>query len=317
MDSDNQSQMDLLMNEEEPDDLLDWWYTKEGWDDWSSDEGFTEEEEVRKYENTACKVYKGLQLFVKLFGDRAEKLQKYIDDLRNIADGVDRFHKGATIASITGGAVSAAGGIATITGLILAPFTFGASIIVTAVGLGVATAGGLTSASATISDSVNTSIDRSKVEAIIEGYQKDIKDVAECLNFINTGIKNIEKLNYSRIKDSLKTMASPSTQNMLQAGARASKGLANIADIVRVVQLAQVAGGAVRAVRIAGVATGILAGLFLGLDVFFIAKDSIDLHKGAKTEFAIKVREVANELQEGLSELSQIQKEFEKSMQLA
>ncbi|KAG2463104.1 APOL3 protein, partial [Polypterus senegalus] len=148
-------------------------------------------------------------------------------------------------------------------------------------------------------------MDRKKVEAIIEGYQEHIKDVAECMDFVNTGIENINKLK-----------SSPEIQNMFQAGARASKGFTNIVEIVRVVQLAQVAGGAVRAVRIAGVATGILAGLFLGLDVFFIAKDSMDLHKGAKTEFAKKVREVADELQEGLLQLSKIRDELEISMEL-
>ncbi|XP_028649383.1 apolipoprotein L3-like [Erpetoichthys calabaricus] len=286
-------------------DLYEWWDTKKGSANFGSNEGSNKKKAVSEYEDTTYDVYKALLLFVRLFGDRAETLQKYIDDLRSIADGVDKFHKGATIASIAGGAVSAAGGITTIVGLILAPFTFGASIIVTAVGLGVATAGGLSSASATISDTVNTSIDRKKVEAIIEGYQKDIKDVAECMDFVNTGIENINQMK-----------SSPEIQNMFQAGCRASKGFANIAEIVRVVQLAQVAGGAVRAVRIAGVATGILAGLFLGLDVFFIAKDSIDLHKGAKTEFATKVREVADELQEGLLQLSKIRDELEISMEL-
>ncbi|MGH0128816.1 UNVERIFIED_CONTAM: hypothetical protein FKN15_036362 [Acipenser sinensis] len=263
--------------------------------------------------NTACKVYKGINLFVKLFVDRAERLQKYVDELRSIADGVDRFHKGATIASITGGAVSAVGGIATITGLILAPFTFGASVIVTAVGLGVATAGGLTSASATISDTVNNSYDRKRVEAIIEGYQKDMTPISECLNYIQTGMENMKRFDFSSVNENLSSEASPKMQGIFQAGARAGKGFANIAEIVRVVQLAKVAGGAVRAVRIAGVATGILSALFLGLDVFFIAKDSIELQKGAKTEFAAKIREVADELQEGLYELNKIREDLQET----
>ncbi len=62
-------------------------------------------------------------------------------DLHAIADGLDRFNKKTKIAQITGGSTSAVGGVATITGLILAPFTMGTSLIVTAVGLGVAMAG--------------------------------------------------------------------------------------------------------------------------------------------------------------------------------
>ncbi|MGH0155500.1 UNVERIFIED_CONTAM: hypothetical protein FKN15_029895 [Acipenser sinensis] len=289
----------LGQTEEDNVSLLDWRYIDKGWGDWSSDEGLTEEE-VKLITNTACKVYKGINHFVKLFVDRAERLQKYVDELRSIADGVDRFHKGAMIASITGGAVSAARGIATITGLILAPFTFGASVIVTAVGLGVATAGGLTSASATISDTVNNSYDRKRVEEITDRYQKDMTPISECLESIHTGMENMKR-------------ASSKMEGVFQAGARAGKGFANIAEIVRVVQLAKVAGGTVRAVRIAGVATGILSGLFMGLDVFFIAKDSIELRKGAKTEFAAKIREVADKLQDGLYKLNKIREDLQKT----
>ena len=58
--------------------------------------------------------------------------------------------KRTVTASVGGGVASVAGSITTITGLILAPFTMGTSLIVTAVGIGVATAGGVVSASANI-----------------------------------------------------------------------------------------------------------------------------------------------------------------------
>lgn len=55
------------------------------------------------------------------------------------------------------------GGVTAIAGLALAPFTFGASLVITAIGVGVATAGGITSASAAISDNVNNMQDQKKV----------------------------------------------------------------------------------------------------------------------------------------------------------
>ncbi|XP_069044695.1 apolipoprotein L6-like isoform X1 [Lepisosteus oculatus] len=297
----------------EADSLLDWWYTEEGWDNWSSDEGFTEEQENRRLADTASRVYKGIQLFSQLFEDRAQELQALVDELWQIADGVDRFHRGATIASVTGGVVSAAGGIATITGLILAPFTFGASVIVTAVGLGVATAGGVTSASATVSDSVSRSWDRQKVEKVIQDYQERMKPIQECLEFVKHGMENLQRLDYSGFNEDIARKALPSAEGVFQAGARAGKGLANVSEIVRVVQLAEVASGAARAVRVASVATGVLSALFLGLDVFFIARDSMELHRGARTELAAKIREVAGELQAGLVELHEILGELRQS----
>lgn len=54
--------------------------------------------------------------------------------------------------------------------------------------------------------------------------------------------------------------------------------------------------------------------LFLALDVFFLAKDSNELRKGAKTKFASKIREVCKELQHGLLELNKVKTQLQKTM---
>ena len=82
-----------------------------------------------------------------------------------IADDISNFHRKAKIGNITGGTTAAVGGVAAIAGIALAPLTFGVSLIVTAVGVGVAAAGGITTATATISDNVNNRQDRKKVGA--------------------------------------------------------------------------------------------------------------------------------------------------------
>lgn len=101
-----------------------------------------------------------------------------------MADSADSFHKKTLTASVGGGMAGVAGSVTTITGLILAPFTAGTSLIVTAVGIGVATAGGLTSASANITDTVHSKTDRKKVENMIHEYQEEMKDIKECLAFL-------------------------------------------------------------------------------------------------------------------------------------
>lgn len=111
----------------------------------------------------ADKVHNGLRVFNKVFTERAEVLWQSIIRLHTIADDISNFHQKARIAGITGGTTTAVGGVTAIAGLALAPFTFGASLVVTAVGVGVATAGGITSASAAISDNVNNMNDRKKV----------------------------------------------------------------------------------------------------------------------------------------------------------
>lgn len=135
-------------------------------------------------EEAADRVFMAARLFVRLFNQRGANLQHCILELLAVADASDQFHKKTVSAAIGGGVASVVGSVATITGLILAPITFGASIIVTAVGISVATAGSITSATANITDTVHANMDRKKVEKMIQGYQEDIKDIRECLEFV-------------------------------------------------------------------------------------------------------------------------------------
>ncbi|XP_016136002.1 apolipoprotein L6-like isoform X3 [Sinocyclocheilus grahami] len=299
-------------DEEELDGLMDWWNTVEQWEDMPKCDNMTEKEEAKAFAVTAEKVQKGIRVFNKLFSERAEGLWQHVIDLHAIADGLDRFNKKTKIAQITGGSTSAVGGVATITGLILAPFTMGTSLIVTAVGLGVAMAGGLTSASAGISSTVNNSLDRKKVERIVEDYQAKMADLNKCMKFIKQGITNLSKFNRNKMKKHAYNQDYPCLNNIYEDGAMAGKAiLTNANEIMRVMQIANAAGTtAARAVQIASISTGVLTGLFVGMDIYFVAKDSHELKNGAKSEFAAKIREVADQLHEGLMEFNIIRDEL-------
>lgn len=191
----------------------------------------------------------------------------------------------------------------------------GVSLIITAVGLSVATAGGLTSAGAGISNQVNNSLDRKKVEKIVEDYQEKMADINKCMTFIKQGIENLRKFDLLKMRKHAYNRDFPALNNIYEDGAMAGKAiLINANEIMRVVQIANVAGStAARAVQIASMATGVLTGLFVGMDIYFVAKDSKELKKGAKSEFAAKIREVALQLHEGLVELNGIRDELQSS----
>ncbi|CAJ1072531.1 uncharacterized protein LOC109999883 isoform X4 [Xyrichtys novacula] len=295
-------------------DLMEWWNTVEAWEETPQDDDMTEKEEAKAFAVTADKVQKGIRVFNKLFSERAETLWQHVIDLNGIADGLDKFSKNTKIAQITGGSTSAIGGVATIAGLALAPVTMGTSLIVTAVGLGVATAGGLTSAGAGISNQVNNSMDRKKVEKIVQDYQEKITDLNKCLKFIKQGIENLKRFDLMKMKKHAYNRDFPVlSASFYEDGAMAGKAiLINANEIMRVVQIANVAGStAARAVQIASMATGVLTGLFVGMDIYFVAKDSKELKKGAKSEFAAKIREVATQLHDGLVELNSIRDELQ------
>ncbi|XP_061695699.1 glutamic acid-rich protein-like isoform X2 [Syngnathoides biaculeatus] len=296
------------------DGLMEWWNTVESWEDTPQNDDMTEKEEAKAFALTADKVQKGIRVFNKLFSERAESLWQHVIDLNSMADALDKFNKNTKIAQITGGSTSAIGGVATIAGLALAPVTLGTSLIVTAVGLGVATAGGLTSAGAGISNQVNNSMDRKKVEKIVEDYQEKIADLNKCLKFIKQGIENLRRFDLIKMKNNAYNRDFPVlSSSFYEDGAMAGKAiLINANEIMRVVQIANVAGStAARAVQIASMATGVLTGLFVGMDIYFVAKDSKELKKGAKSEFAAKIREVATQLHEGLVELNTIREELQ------
>uniref|UniRef100_A0A4W5JYZ2 Apolipoprotein L, 1 n=1 Tax=Hucho hucho TaxID=62062 RepID=A0A4W5JYZ2_9TELE len=297
------------------DGLMEWWSTVEQWEDMPQEDDMTEKEEAKVFAVTAEKVQKGIRVFNKLFSERAESLWQHVIDLNSIADALDCFNKKTKIAQITGGSTSAVGGVCTIVGLALAPVTFGTSLIVTAVGLGVATAGGLTTAGAGISNTVNNSMDRKKVEAIVTDYQEKITDINKCMLFIKQGIESLRRFDLLKMKKHAYNRDFPGLNNIYEDGAMAGKAiLINANEMMRVVQIANVAGStAARAVQIASMATGVLTGLFVGMDIYFVAKDSKELKKGAKSEFAAKIREVTTQLHDGLVELNGIRVELHSS----
>ncbi|XP_030635279.1 serine/threonine-protein kinase Nek11-like [Chanos chanos] len=274
---------------------------------------------------------------------RSEKSIDELNDnlvkLRALADGLEKVHYGATVGSLTGGVIGAAGGITSIVGLILAPFTLGASLIVTGVGVGVAVAGGATAGISNITNMVNQSTDRKNIRNIILEFQEKMNSVVICLQHITEGMEELKH------QISLKSeQQSPSGGTIVKVGARVSRGLGAVPELVRLLQVAnmgKVAAQAARAVRVAEVATGVFSAFFVALDVFFIAMDAREIHhirttkaseaddmksklvlqspeatdsdsgadqepKSETMKFVKKIRETADELQMSLDELKEI-----------
>lgn len=197
-----------------------------------------------------------------------------LEKLRALADGLERVHEGTTIGSLTGGVIGAVGGITSIVGLILAPFTLGASLIVTGVGVGVGAVGGVTAGASNITKMVNQSSDRKAVRSIIKEIEQKISAVVTWLLEINSGMQAI-KNQCPQTPDT----DSKFTEDKLMS-VRAGKGLGGIAELVRLVRVANIgklAAQTCRVVRLAEVATGVLSGLFVAVDIFFIALDAKEI----------------------------------------
>ncbi|KAK9524938.1 hypothetical protein VZT92_017295 [Zoarces viviparus] len=274
------------------DSLMEWWNTVEQWDEVpSDDEDKVMREDVSKsFTILADKVLRGLRVFNKVFTERAEVLWQSVIALHAIADNLNEFHQKAKIAGITGGTTTAVGGVAAIAGLALAPFTLGVSLVITAVGVGVATAGGIASASAAISDNVNNVQDRKKVEVVLEGYDTHLQAIGKILHFVNQGVYKLRGHPFLR----------SGTQHYSEDW-----------EIRRAVQMISLVDSPVmRGTEVTDASVASVQGLFKGMDKYFL-KDSRELKKGAMREVVAQIKTVANVLNDSIVELNAIREELQ------
>ena len=126
----------------------------------------------------------------------------------------------------------------------------------------------------------------------------------------------LQEWNFEKYTESVSKRAlNQNVKHVVKEGARAGKALMiNTDQLISTVQVLSVAGGAAKAAQVISITTGVMSALFLALDIFFLAKDSHELRKGAKTQFATKLREVCKELQDGILELNRVKNELQKTM---
>lgn len=197
--------------------------------------------------------------------------------LRKLADSLERFHEGTTIGSLAGGVIGAVGGVTSIVGLVLAPFTLGASLIVTGVGVGVGVVGGVTAGASNVTNMVNQTSDRKAIHSIIKEFEQKINAVVIWLQEISNSLQIISK----QFPQTDEMGTSTKDENLKSLGFRAGKGLCGITELIRltrVMSIGKIAAQASRAMRAVEVAGGVLAGLFVAVDIFFIAVDAKEIH---------------------------------------
>lgn len=130
------------------------------------------------------------------------------------------------------------------------------------------------------------------------------------------GMDTLQEWDFEKYSESAaKKALNHNIKHVMKEGGRAGKALmVNTDKLVNTVQILGTAGGAAKAVQAISVTKGVMSALFLALDVFFLAKDSHKLRKGAKTKFAKKIRDVCKELQDGLLDLNKVKTQLQKTM---
>lgn len=250
--------------------------------------------------------------FISEFDERQPRMLQFLNDLEESAVKLDRMNKGAKISSVAGSSVGAVGGVLSIIGLALIPVTAGVSLALTMTGVGLGITSGVNSAVTTATEiGVNRTYQKKASEAF-QSFMEDVQSLQDCLDEVtNREASQIDvAVGVSKVLckvglvgksiDSLADAASAvkmlkSEELIVGAGkvvAQEGKALRNVprvaSDIPDIGQAAVKGPLALSKSARAGLIA--LNALFLGMDIFFICKDSISLAKGNETEVSQFIR---------------------------
>ncbi|XP_078126968.1 apolipoprotein L3-like [Sander vitreus] len=261
--------------------LSNWQYGLKPWTSLCKDLKNRGEKETKIIKAEAEQLNKAIKRYILLLSKHGDNLKGYTAELLCIADNLDKVSKGAKIAGITGGATTAAGGVAAAAGVILAPVTMGLSLALTAVGVGMAAAGGITGASAAIANKANISQSKKKLEKTFQEYKDLMVNIQDCLKFINEGLEQLKQHDLYDLSEARKDSV----------------------KVAKMVQLAATGGASARAIEANSNASGLMEGFALGIDLFIQGKNDPRPKKDFKSALGKKIRKLAEELNKGLDEL--------------
>ena len=116
------------------------------------------------------------------------------NEIREVADNIERVVRDTGIARTTGGAVAVASGAATLGGIILAPFTAGASLALTVGGI----AGGVASAATTLTAAIikdkQVNSKAEEVKRLLDSLQEKDEVVCEIVKELQEKVKKMRSL---------------------------------------------------------------------------------------------------------------------------
>uniref|UniRef100_A0A3P9MA85 Si:ch73-233k15.2 n=1 Tax=Oryzias latipes TaxID=8090 RepID=A0A3P9MA85_ORYLA len=255
--------------------------------------------------------------FMKEFSERQPRMLQFLKELEENAVQLDRMNKGAKISSVAGSSVGAVGGVLSIVGLALMPFTAGISLALTMTGIGMGVTSGVNSIVTTATELGVNRTHQKKASEVFQSFMEDVTKLQDCLEEVSN--REISKLEPSSIElavgvgkvafkaggacksiDGIVDLAS--TAKLLKSEelvSSASKAVAQEAAALRSVSrvasdVPDIGQAAVKSSLALSKSSraGLIAfnALFLGMDLFFICKDSISLAKGSETEVSQFIR---------------------------
>ncbi|XP_077093915.1 uncharacterized protein LOC143746077 [Siphateles boraxobius] len=256
-----------------------------------------------------------IKAFDEAYNKHYEDIEGLVSEWGRITDSMESAHYSATAGSLSGSVIGAAGGITALVGLILAPFTLGASLIVTGVGVGVGVAGGVTGAASTITNTVQQKAFRESLEQIQQKYKSVSEPILTPLNTLRKVLRKITQFSVFFGNSTFENVQI--TCNLDRGNVLCATQLMNLGLLANVSRIATQTARVGRVV--AEAFSGVLSGLLVIADVAFIVLDSVDIHqmRQGKVDDPEKVnssllKSIA-EMRRTHNELCNVQKEIQKT----
>ncbi|XP_042360950.1 uncharacterized protein LOC121956665 isoform X2 [Plectropomus leopardus] len=250
--------------------------------------------------------------FIDEFSKRQPRMLQFLKELEANAVQLDRMHKGAKISSVAGSSVGAVSGVLSIIGLALIPVTAGVSLVLTMTGLGLGITSGVNNAVTTATEIGVNHKHQKKASKVFQSFMEDVQSLQDCL--VSSMVPKIEAsevdvaLGAAKVVtkvgtvgkaiDSLADAASTvlkSDELIASAGKAAMQEGEALRNVPRVasdlpdIGQATLKGPLALSKSARGFYMGVNA-LFLGMDIFFICKDSVSLAKGCEAEVSQLIR---------------------------
>ncbi|XP_075999088.1 uncharacterized protein LOC142992502 [Genypterus blacodes] len=228
--------------------------------------------------------------FIKEFSERQPTMQQFMKEVEENAVQLDNMKKGAKISSVAGSSVGAVAGVLSIIGLTLIPVTAGVSLALTLTGVTMGITSGVNSAVTAATEIGVNMKHQKKANEVLQSFMKDVDVLQNCLEEVSNHIINTTGKGTDSIVDAASAVRMLKKEEVMaramklavqegKAFRNVSKVASDIPDVGRVV-----AKGPLALTRSARAGFIALNALFLGMDIFFICKDSISLAKGCGSE---------------------------------
>ena len=226
--------------------------------------------------------------------------KKTVELLRELANQIQTHENNSRIAKLFGASSSIVGLSLGIAGTVGAMFTFGGSLILTAVGTGIAAAGGITVVGTNV---VNGLLCNTNVKVVEDAVKKD-----------GDGSREIQDL-FEKVQKVLKRLKMLKKSVPFECGRMHYKVAFAVSDGVHIgMQFGETALETLGEVSVFTVAGITFSAISIALNIYTLVSTSYNVHKGSVLKVVEDIREVAQKLEDKMNVFGDVNHENQRDI---